>query len=112
MLSPRRIDFHFHLIPPFYQDAVYAAGAGPAIGRYPEWSPERALELMDENGIEVAITSLAQPGVQFGAATKALALARRCNEYAAALNARSTGRFGAFAVVPMWDMGEAIEEID
>src|SRR5438874_396560 len=63
--SPRRIDFHFHLIPPFYQDAVYAAGAGPAIGRYPDWSAERALELMDANGIGVAVTSLAQPGVQF-----------------------------------------------
>jgi predicted TIM-barrel fold metal-dependent hydrolase len=112
MPSPRRIDFHFHLIPPFYQDAVYAAGAGPAIGRYPEWSPERALDLMDANGIEVAITSLAQPGVQFGEASKAPALARRCNEYAAALNARWPRRFGAFAVVPMGDVREAIEEID
>jgi predicted TIM-barrel fold metal-dependent hydrolase len=112
MPSPRRIDFHFHLIPPFYQDAVYAAGAGPAIGRYPEWSPERALDLMDANGIEVAITSLAQPGVQFGEASKAPALARRCNEYAATLNARVPRRFGAFATVPMSDMRAAVEEID
>jgi predicted TIM-barrel fold metal-dependent hydrolase len=112
MPSARRIDFHFHLIPPFYQDAVYAAGAGPAIGRYPEWSPERALDLMDANGIEVAITSLAQPGVQFGDATKAPALARRCNEYAATLNARFPRRFGAFAVVPMEDTRAAIDEID
>jgi hypothetical protein len=66
MTSARRIDFHFHLIPQFYQDAVYAAGTGPQIGRYPDWSPQRALELMDQNGIEVALTSLAQPGVQFG----------------------------------------------
>ena len=62
MPSPRRIDIHFHLIPQFYQDAAYAAGAGPAIGRYPDWSPERALEVMDANGVEVALTSLAQPG--------------------------------------------------
>ncbi len=47
MPSPRRIDFHVHLIPQFYQDAAYEAGAGPAIGRYPEWSPELALDLMD-----------------------------------------------------------------
>ena len=39
MPSPRRIDVHFHLIPKFYQEAVYEAGAGPAIGRYPDWSP-------------------------------------------------------------------------
>jgi len=111
MPSPRRIDFHFHLIPKFYQDAVYAAGTGPQIGRYPEWSPERALELMDAHGVEVALTSLAQPGVQFGERAQALALARRCNDYAAELNARWPARFGAFAVVPMWEIGDAIDEI-
>ena len=84
-MPSRRIDFHFHLIPQFYQDAAYAAGAGPAIGRYPDWSPELALELMDAKGIAVALTSLAQPGVQFGDPSKAAALARRCNEYAAEL---------------------------
>src|SRR5947209_12371246 len=99
MPSARRIDFHFHLIPQFYQNAAYEAGAGPAIGRYPEWSPERALELMDANGIAVALTSLAQPGVQFADAREAGALARRCNAYASELCARWPKRFGAFAVV-------------
>jgi predicted TIM-barrel fold metal-dependent hydrolase len=111
MTSARRIDFHFHLIPQFYQDAVYAAGTGPQIGRYPGWSPERALELMDQNGIEIALTSLAQPGVQFGERAGALALARRCNEYAAELMARWPKRFGAFAVVPMWEIRDAVDEI-
>lgn len=110
-MSARRIDFHFHLIPKFYQDAVYAAGTGPQIGRYPEWLPERALELMDANDIEVALTSLAQPGVQFGERAQALVLARRCNDYAAELNARWPKRFGAFAVVPMWQLRDAIDEI-
>ena len=112
MPSPRRIDIHFHLIPQFYQDAAYAAGAGPAIGRYPEWSPERALAQMDATGIEVALTSLAQPGVQFGDPAKAPALARRCNEYASELSARWPARFGALAVVPMWDVGTAVAEIE
>ena len=67
MASPRRIDVHCHLIPPFYREAVYEAGTGPAIGKYPDWTPELALELMDACGIEVALTSLAQPGVGFGA---------------------------------------------
>jgi predicted TIM-barrel fold metal-dependent hydrolase len=111
MTASRRIDFHFHLIPQFYQDAVYAAGTGPQIGRYPDWSPERALELMDAHGIELALTSLAQPGVQFGDPESARALARRCNAYAAELNTRWPKRFGAFAVVPMWDMGDALAEI-
>src|SRR5262245_52728778 len=112
MPAPRRIDVHFHLIPPFYQDAVYAAGAGPAIGRYPEWSPERALEQMDASGIEVALTSLAQPGLQFCDPSEAGALARRCNEYASELCARWPKRFGALATVPMWDPREAVAEID
>ncbi len=69
MASPRRIDVHFHLIPPFYREAVYAAGTGPAIGNYPDWTPQLALDLMDAHGIEVALTSLAQPGERAGART-------------------------------------------
>ena len=88
MASPRRIDVHFHHIPPFYSEAVYEAGRGPAIGKYPDWTPQLALELMDRHGIEVALTSLAQPGVGFGSETSAQALARRCNDYAADLIAR------------------------
>ena len=110
-MPQRRIDIHFHLIPKFYQDAAYEAGAGPAIGRYPEWSPELALELMDRSGIEVALMSLAQPGVEFGDPGKACALARRCNEYSAELNARWPRRFGALATVPMADTRAAVAEI-
>ena len=65
MAGARRIDVHFHLIPKFYQDAVYEAGRGPAIGRFPDWTPELSLEIMDRFEIGTALTSLAQPGVQF-----------------------------------------------
>jgi predicted TIM-barrel fold metal-dependent hydrolase len=109
--DPRRIDVHFHVIPSFYRDAVYAAGSGPAIGRYPDWSPELALELMDASGIELVITSLAQPGVQFTSGAAARTLARRCNDYAAELSARWPRRFGAFALVPMHDMDDALAEL-
>lgn len=112
MISPRRIDFHVHLIPKFYQDAAYDAGAGPAIGRYPAWSPDLALDLMDKSGIEVALLSLAQPGVQFGDPQQSAALARRCNEYSAELNQRWPARFGSFAVIPMWTQAGAIAEIN
>jgi predicted TIM-barrel fold metal-dependent hydrolase len=112
MPSPRRIDVHFHLIPQFYRDAVYAAGRGPAIGRYPDWSPELALEIMDRYGIGVALTSLAQPGVGFLDPPAARNLARRCNEYAAELNAGWPGRFGAFATVPMAEPKDAVAEVE
>jgi 6-methylsalicylate decarboxylase len=109
--AARRIDVHFHLIPPFYSDAVYAAGRGPAIGKYPDWTPALALDVMDAHGVEVALTSLAQPGVGFGTQENAQRLARRCNEYAAELVARWPRRFGAFATVPMWSTQGALDEI-
>ena len=109
--APRRIDVHFHLIPPFYRDAVYETGRGPAIGKYPDWTPQIALDVMDAHGIELALTSLAQPGVGFGAPETMQALARRCNEYAAELVARWPSRFGAFATVPMGDLDLALTEI-
>jgi 6-methylsalicylate decarboxylase len=104
------IDVHFHLIPQFYRDVVYEAGTGPAIARYPDWTPELALELMDKHGIAVAITSLAQPGVNFLPADKAASLARPCNDYAAELIAQHPQRFGCFGLVPMHDIDAAIGE--
>jgi predicted TIM-barrel fold metal-dependent hydrolase len=109
--APRRIDVHFHLIPPFYREAVYEAGRGPAIGKYPEWTPEIALAVMDTHGIALALTSLAQPGVGFGTPEAMQQLARRCNEYAAELVARWPLRFGALATVPMEETNRAVAEI-
>jgi hypothetical protein len=54
------IDVHFHLIPQFYREAVYEAGTGPAIGRYPDWTPALALALMDKHGIALASGSCRQ----------------------------------------------------
>ena len=104
------IDVHFHLIPQFYRDAVYEAGRGPAIGRYPDWSPQLALELMDRHDIALAITSLAQPGVGFAPADKAAGFARRVNDYAAELIAQHPKRFGCFGLLPMHDIDAAIAE--
>ena len=89
MAGARRIDVHFHMIPQFYADMVYAAGSGPAIGRYPDWSPELALEIMDRFDIATALTVAGQPGVQFCKPAEAKTLARRCNDYSAELNAQA-----------------------
>lgn len=107
------IDVHAHLIPPFYREALIAAGRGPSIsGGFPQWSPEMALGQMDENGITAAILSVSQPGVHFGEDTAARTLARRFNEYMARLDADHGGRFGGFAVLPLPDVAGAIAEID
>jgi predicted TIM-barrel fold metal-dependent hydrolase len=110
-MAARRIDVHFHLIPQFYADMVYAAGSGPAIGRYPDWSPELALEVMDQFEVETALMSLGQPGVQFCKPAEARTLARRCNDYSAELNAKHGKRFGAFGTVSMWTVKDGVDEI-
>jgi predicted TIM-barrel fold metal-dependent hydrolase len=113
MSSPSgRIDVHFHAVPVFYREAGAAAGRMPARGVYPDFSPELAIELMDERGIGVAITSISSPGVHFGDDRSARELARRCNEYAADLTARWPTRFGAFATLPLPDIQGSIREID
>ena len=104
------IDVHFHLIPQFYSEAVCEAGKGPAIGRYPEWSPALALALLDQHGIALAMLSLGQPGVGFLPSDKAGPMARRCNDYSAELIAQHPARFGCFGLVPMHDIDAAIAE--
>jgi len=111
MAPARRIDTHNHIVPDFYEKAIIAAGAGPTRGSYPDWSPQRAMNMMDANDIEFAVTSVV-PGVHFLAPQKAQEMSRRCNDYSADLCARFPARFGAFATVPMQDAKHAVEEID
>ena len=67
---------------------------------------------MDANGIATAFTSISSPGLALDDARARADLARRCNEYAAALAADHPGRFGVFATVPLPDVDAAIAEID
>ena len=110
MTVANMIDVHFHLIPQFFREAVYAAGTGPAIGRYPDWTPELALALMDKHGIALSMLSLGQPGVGFLPSDKATAMARRCNDYSAELIAQQPKRFGCFGLLPMHDIDTALIE--
>jgi len=106
-----RIDVHFHTIPEFFRAATEGAGRRPAISSgLPQWSPERALEVMDRNGIATTILSISQPGVHFGDDAKARELARRCNDYVRELIDRFPRRFGAFGVVPLPDVDGACAE--
>ncbi len=111
MASRGRIDSHFHIVPPFYNDAAISAGAGPTRGSFPDWSPERGIQLMDARNIEIAITSVV-PGIHFLPPQKCREMARRCNEFSAELCARWPARYGAFSLVPMRDPANAVEEID
>ncbi|MFE2069487.1 amidohydrolase family protein [Streptomyces sp. NPDC059467] len=112
--SPRRIDVHQHLVPGRYRDALARSGITEAGGRaLPEWSPEAALELMDLLGTETAILSVSTPGTTFLTDPReAAGLARRLNDFAAALPALHPGRFGWFATLPMPDAAASAHEAE
>jgi 6-methylsalicylate decarboxylase len=110
--SPHRIDTHHHVLPDFYVEHAKQSGLPDAGGvAFPSWSVQGALSLMDRCGIATAVTSISAPGVHFGNAVKARALARRCNEFSARMISDHPGRFGAFAVLPLPDVDGALDEL-
>ncbi|MFD4505893.1 amidohydrolase family protein [Streptomyces sp. NPDC058457] len=112
--ASRRIDVHQHVVPPFYRDTLAGHGITEAGGRaLPEWSPGAALELMDLLGTETAILSVSTPGTGFLTDPgEAAALARRLNDFSAALAAEHPGRFGWFATLPLPDAAAAAREAE
>jgi predicted TIM-barrel fold metal-dependent hydrolase len=108
-----RIDVHHHILPPHYVGALAGLGITGGGGiPFPAWSMDHALEMMDRQGAEAAVTSVSAPGVHFGDAAFARDLARRCNETSAALVAAAPARFGAFATLPLPDVGAALVELE
>ena len=72
----KRIDIHHHILPPAYVAKArerIAAVAGEFAEQVLSWTPERSLEAMDQAGVQMAVTSISSPGVNFGdAATLAM----------------------------------------
>jgi len=112
-----RIDIHHHFLPQRYMAEEHERIAlsvshnlsGVALLK---WTPERALEAMDKNGIEKAIGSISTPGVWFGDVAAARRLSREWNETAASAVADHPGRFGFFAAVAPPDPDGALKEIE
>ncbi len=107
-----RIDVHAHFVPGFYRQALIDAGQDhpDGIRAIPDWSETAHLELMDRLNIATAMLSISSPGVHFGDAGQAVALARRCNEEGARLSAGPGGRFGHFACLPVPEIGASVAE--
>lgn len=99
----RRIDVHHHVLPPQFQ------GSTPMPVKVPDTDAQ--LRAMDEFGIAAAVTSLT-PRVLFANPTRRPAVARECNEFQAGLVRDHPERFGAFAVLPLPDIDDALKEID
>ena len=100
--SANRLDVHHHLIPPAFTKVMARHGLTEVASTpLPKWTPEQSIDVMDNNGIQTAITSLSAPGVFFGDLAEAKSLARDCNEFAVTMAGNYPGRFGSFAVLPM-----------
>ena len=104
----RLIDVHHHFAPPSYVAENQNRVSPAAIS----WTPQKAIDAMDAEGVETAVLSLALPGVWFGDAEAARRASRACNDYAADLARSHTGRFGLFPVVPLPDTEGSLREIE
>ena len=101
-----RIDVHHHYASPGWLSQKFQP---PAF--WSSWTPQRALEEMDRNGVARALLSITTPGVGLGEPDERRRLARECNDYAATMRAAHPGRFGIFTVVPLPDIEGTLAEI-
>ncbi len=112
---PLLVDVHHHVVPPFWFEEVKGAiekqGGGRIVPKWFGWSPERAIEEMDKNGVGTAVLSISTPGIWFGDVAKARALTRRVNEYSAQMGRDKPGRFGLWAALPLPDIEGSLAEI-
>jgi 6-methylsalicylate decarboxylase len=75
------------------------------------WSPAKAIEILDANGIATAYGSVSTPGVWTGNVEESRKIARDWNDYAARMMQDYPGRFGLFAPVPLPDTEGTLHEI-
>lgn len=99
-----RIDVHNHLTPPILLQTVGAA----ELGGFAKWTPEQALEAMEQSGVATGITSI-PPHYDPATVDK---ISRPSNEYAARLAADHPGKFGVFAFVPLPHIDTTLREIE
>jgi len=107
---PFLIDVHYHGNSPGFIAAIKARNTGQTA--LMNWTPAKALEEMDRDGVATSIMSTSEPSVYFGDAAAARALARECNDYFARLVSDHPTRFGMFATLPLPDVDGALKEIE
>jgi predicted TIM-barrel fold metal-dependent hydrolase len=107
-----KIDVHAHYLPEVYRDALVTAGQTQPDGipALPDWSEAQAIDAMDKLDVRLAILSISSPGLHFGDADAAGALARAVNETGAQITAANPDRFGFFAALPLPEIDAAVAE--
>lgn len=106
------IDVHHHIIPKEYKLALQRSGIDDAGGMpIKDWTPEDSIEMMDRLGIEVGIGSISDPGLIPLNEQDRKGTARKINEFQADLISKYPNRFGGFALLPLPNIANAIEEL-
>lgn len=103
MPQPVVIDVHSH--------AVFPTGQQTFVAQQPDWSPEGAIALMDQNGISCAIISVPD-AANFAEGQAAVDIAREINDKIAEMVAKYPTRFGGMATLPGRNTDGILREIE
>ena len=111
-MSKLLIDVHHHARPLEYNEALAAVGLTTFAGRPPgQWARERALDLMERNGVGTTILSSPDSESAFAHEALGISMSRRINEMYAGLIASDGKRFGGFASLPLPHVDAALREL-
>lgn len=113
-MSDPFVDFHAHFVTDDYVAAARQAGhdVPDHMPRWPSWSPEEHLALMDEVGIQRSMLSISSPGIRFGDDELTRDVARLVNDAGISAARRHPDRFGLFASLPFPDIDGTLAEIE
>ena len=106
------IDVHHHFYPPSFKEASARAGSKSPLVQ--DWTPARAVEELDKNGVSRGILSMSSvPNDEFvrGEKQHVRGLTRSINEFAAKMQQDYPKRFASFAFLPMVDVDGSLAEI-
>lgn len=111
--SAALVDVHAHFVTDEYVAAARAAGIDHPDGmpRWPSWSADEHLRLMDGWGVGRSILSISSPGTHFGDDHAARNLTRQVNDASAEVVCKHPERFGHFASLPLPDVDGALEAL-
>lgn len=110
---PPSIDVHHHVLPPQYVAEIGGPAIGAPAGRpgAPPWSVASSIEVMDQLGIETAITSVSAPGFPLNDLKSVQRLVRACNEFSKQMTVDHPLRFGMFATLPLPGIESSLAEL-
>ena len=104
-----RIDLHAHVVPDAYRSLLVARdGTRPFL---PSARLEELVAVMERHAIAASVVSTGPPGAFLGDQAQANELARAANEAIAELVRGSRFRFAGLALLPLPDVGAALDEL-